>query len=446
MPSMNDVLGVIMGGGRGQRIYPLTRERSKPAIPLAGKYRLIDIPISNCLHSGIHRICVLTQFNSVSLHRHIARTYVFDPFHGGWVQILAAEQTPSSQAWYQGTADAVRKQLPEIQSTEAPWILILAGDHLYRMDYALMAEFHWKNEADITVAVHRVSAQDAPRFGLLKKEADGRIVDFAEKPKEPQVLARFAVMGQKGGGEEGENAVLPEDRDGGHRNVFLGSMGIYLFRTSVLVETLAGTEDHDFGAEVIPRSIGRYRVFAYEFDGYWQDIGTIRSFFDVNLSLTDPEPPFDLWDPDWPFFTRPRFLPSPSVHGANLEGVLLGEGCRIGRAEIRRSVVGVRTVVGDGVRMRDTVVMGADYYDPPGLPPPGGVPLGIGDGCRIEGAIIDKNARLGEGVRIEPFPRGTERDGRDWVIRDGIVVVPKNTLLPPGTVIAPGGDDGGLGR
>ncbi len=419
MPAMSEVLGVIMGGGRGQRIYPLTRDRAKPAVPIAGKYRLIDVPISNCIHSGISRIAVLTQFNSVSLHRHIAQTYVFDPFHRGWVQILAAEQTPASDTWYQGTADAVRKQLLEIQTTGAPWVLILAGDHLYRMDYSAMADFHWRHDADITVAVHPVPRAEAHRFGLLQSDESGRIVDFVEKPKDPQVQARFAAR---------------PDPD----RPFLGSMGVYLFRTKVLVDVLGGTDDHDFGGEVIPRAIHNHKVCGFEFDGYWEDIGTIRSFYEVNLSLTRPNPSFRLCDPHRPIFTRPRFLPGPTLHGATIHSALLADGCQIGKAEIHGSVVGLRSMVRDGVFLKDTILMGSDFYDGPGEPP-GGAALGIGEGSHIEGAIIDKNARLGPGVRILPFPPGSEIDGQDWVVRDGIVVIPKNTVLAAGTAIAPGG-------
>jgi len=417
MPAMSDVLGVIMGGGRGTRIYPLTRDRSKPAVPIAGKYRLIDVPISNCIHSGINRVAILTQFNSVSLHRHIARTYVFDPFHRGWVQILAAEQTPSSETWYQGTADAVRKQLLEIRVTKAPWVLILAGDHLYRMDYRAMARFHWEQEAEITVAVHPVPREEASRFGLLKREDSGRITDFVEKPKDPEVQARFAV---------GADPERP----------FLGSMGIYLFNTEVLVEALNHTEDHDFGGDVIPRAMGTQKVVSYEFDGYWEDIGTIRSFYEVNLSLTDPNPAFRLCHPQKPIFSRPRFLPGPSVHGASMDRALLSEGCRVGKAEIHRSIIGLRAMVGDGAYLKDTILMGSDFFDME-EPHPEGISLGIGEGCHIEGAIIDKNARLGPGVRIHPFPAGTEQDGDDYVVRDGIVVIPKNTVLPAGTTIGP---------
>ena len=418
MPAMHDILGLIMGGGRGARLYPLTRDRSKPAVPIAGKYRLIDIPISNCINSGIHRVAILTQFNSVSLHRHISRTYVFDSFHRGWVQILAAEQTPTSENWYQGTADAVRKQLTEIQTTGAEYVLILAGDHLYRMDYAPLAEFHWQNDADITVAVQPVPADQAYRFGILKRTADGRITAFAEKPKDPELLREMV------------------SREDAHKP-YLGSMGLYMFKTRVLVDLLASTTDDDFGGEVIPKAIQTHNVFGFDFTGYWEDIGTIRSFYDTNLSLTLPDSPFDFHDPQRPIYTRARFLPGSIVDGATLHNVLMSEGCRIYRAEVRHSIVGLRGYISNGVRMTDTIMMGADYYDQPGAPPPGGLPLGIGPDCQIQGAILDKNVRLGAGVVIRPFPLGTAPDHEDWVVRDGIVVIPKNTLLPAGTVIAP---------
>jgi glucose-1-phosphate adenylyltransferase len=410
MPAMNDILGLIMGGGRGSRLYPLTRDRSKPAVPIAGKYRLIDIPISNCINAGITRIAVLTQFNSVSLHRHISRTYVFDSFHRGWVQILAAEQTPISEKWYQGTADAVRKQLLEIQSTGAEDVLILAGDHLYRMDYAPMA--------DITVAVQPVPANQAYRFGILKRDTAGRITDFVEKPKDPVRLAQFVSR---------DDALRP----------YLGSMGIYLFKTKILVDLLANSNDDDFGGEVIPKAIQTHAVYGFDFDGYWEDIGTIRSFYDTNLSLTLPDSPFNFHDPQRPIYTRARFLPGSTVDGASLHNVMLGEGCRILRAEIRHSIIGLRSFISNGIRLSDTFMMGADYYDPPNASLPGGLPLGIGPDCQIEGAILDKNVRIGAGVIIRPFPLGTEIDHEDWVIRDGIVVIPKNTLLPAGTIISP---------
>lgn len=417
MPSMNDVLGLILGGGRGTRLYPLVRERAKPAVPIAGKYRLIDIPISNCINSGITRIAVLTQFNSVSLHRHIARTYVFDAFHRGYVQILAAEQTPHSDAWYQGTADAVRKQLFEIQATGASYVLILAGDHLYRMDYEALARYHWEKEADITVAVQPVRREEAFRFGLLKRNAEGRISDFVEKPKDPEIQERFVC------------------RDDPQRP-FLGSMGIYLFKTELLVHLLTNTVADDFGGEVIPGAIGSWRVYGFDFDGFWEDIGTIRSFYETNLMLTRPDSPFNFHDPQRPIYTRPRYLPGSIIEASSLHNVFLADGCRIQRAEIRDSIIGLRSQIASGARIRDSVLMGADYYESDNTPREG-IPLGIGEECDIQGAILDKNVRLGAGVVIRPFPRGTEIDGEDWVVRDGIVVIPKNTTLPGGTYIGP---------
>jgi len=416
MPALRDVLGVILGGGRGDRLYPLTRDRAKPAVPIAGNYRLIDIPMSNCINSGITHIAVLTQFNSVSLHRHIARTYIFDPFSRGWVQILAAEQTPRSDAWYQGTADAVRKQLLEIKSTEAPYVLILAGDHLYRMDYSMLARYHWENQADITIAVQPVRREDATRFGLLKRESDGRISDFSEKPKDPQVQSDFI------------------SRDDPARP-FLGSMGIYMFNTQILIDMLENILGHDFGKEIIPAAIQTQKVHGFDFDGYWEDIGTIRSFYDTNLALTRPDSPFNFYSPQYPIYTRPRFLPGSNLAGASLHNVFLANGCRIHRAEINNSIIGLRSEIADGVHIESSIIMGADYYEENFKV--SNIPMGIGEGCEIEGAILDKNVRLASGVIIRPFPSGTDVNQEDWVVRDGIVVIPKNTALPSGTYIGP---------
>lgn len=418
MPTLDNVLGIIMGGGQGTRLYPLTRDRAKPAVPFAGKYRLIDIPISNCINSHIHRIAVLTQFNSVSLHRHITRTYNFDPFHPGWVQIWAAEQTLSSDTWYQGTADAVRKQLLEIRSTRADFILILAGDHLYRMDYSAMATYHWEQDADITVAVQPVSIEQAPRFGLLKRTPHGTITDFTEKPTERGVIESF---------------ISRDDHD----RPCLGSMGIYFFKTDVLIDVLEQTSDDDFGGEVIPNAIHTHRVYGFDFDGYWEDIGTIRAFFETNLSLTEPNPSFNIYDPEDPIYTRPRFLPPSIINGATMNNVSLADGCRIDEATIQRSVIGLRSQISDNAHIKDTILMGADYSESINASASENIPLGIGPGCDIEGAIIDKNARIGANVVIRPFPVGTEEDHTDWVVRDGIVVIPKNTCIPAGTIIAP---------
>jgi glucose-1-phosphate adenylyltransferase len=387
-------------------------------VPIAGKYRLIDIPISNCINSGINRVAVLTQFNSVSLHRHITGTYNFDPFHRGWVQIWAAEQTMDGATWYQGTADAVRQQTLEIHSTRAEYVLILAGDHLYRMDYAEMARFHWENEADITVAVQPVSPQQAPRFGLLKRTDDYSITDFVEKPKDPDLQAKFT------------------SRDDPARP-YLGSMGIYLFKTDVLFDMLRSSTDDDFGGDVIPKAIHTHRVYGFDFDDYWEDIGTIRSFYDTNLSLACPDPPFDFNIPNQPIYSRPRFLPGTLVDGAEMEHVLLGDGCIIGDAEIKNSIIGIRSQIKDGSKISNSIIMGADYFDTPERQAISNIPMGIGRNCQIEGAIVDKNVRIGEGVIIRPFPRGTEIDGEDCSVRDGIVVIPKRTVIPAGTVIGP---------
>jgi glucose-1-phosphate adenylyltransferase len=413
---MNEILSLILGGGRGSRMHPLTKLRSKPAIPIAGKYRLIDIPISNCINSGIYRIDVLTQFNSHSLHRHITQTYNFDAFHLGFVEILAAEQTPESADWYQGTADAVRKQLFQLRSSHAKYVLILAGDHLYRMDYAPMAEFHWQSGAEITVAVQPVARADAPRFGILKRGLDGRITDFVEKPKDPAVQQEFASRSDEA-------------------RPFLGSMGIYLFNTQVLIDLLTGNPGFDdFGSDIIPHAIQHNSVYGFDFDGYWADIGTIRSFYEINLGLTLPNPPFNFYDSENPIYTHARFLPGSSVEDSLLKDVLLAEGSRIQKAEITHSVIGVRSVVAAGSVIRDSILMGADYYSTelPGMPS-----IGIGSNCHIEGAIIDKNARLGADVVIRPFPPQVEINNENWVVQDGIVVIPKNSVIPSGTHIEP---------
>ena len=422
MAQMDEILAVILGGGRGSRLYPLTKLRSKPAVPMAGKYRLIDIPISNCINSGIFRIAVATQFNSVSLHRHIVQTYQFDVFHTGWVNIWAAEQTFSNADWYQGTADAVRKQLFQIHSTGAKYVLILAGDHLYRMNYAEMAQFHWDKKADITVAVQPVRTAEAPRLGILKREPGGRIVNFAEKPKDPILL---------------NNMVSREDPE----RPFLGSMGIYLFKTEALTEILNTNAFDDFGGQVIPHSMANHSVYGYDFDGYWEDIGTIRSFYETNLALSEPNPRFNLFEIDKPIYSHPRFLPGSIIEDSKLKHVLLAEGCIIKDCEIRHCVIGLRSQIRSGSKLFDTIMMGSDYYekgcyyDCDELV--GEIPLGIGKDCYIEGAIIDKNARIGVNVVIKPFPRGTDLETQNWVIQDGIVVIPKNAVIPPGTVIAP---------
>ncbi|MBP1627158.1 MAG: glgC [Holophagaceae bacterium] len=415
MPAHTDVLAVILGGGRGSRLYPLTSMRSKPAVPIAGKYRLIDIPISNCINSGIFKVHVLTQFNSVSLHRHITNTYKFDAFHTGFVEVLAAEQTPTSEAWYQGTADAFRKQLFEIQAARVDHVLVLAGDHLYRMNYSYMIAHHLKTDADITVAVQPVLTEEAHRFGILKREVDGRIVDFVEKPKDPATLERM------------------KSRDDVARP-FLGSMGIYVFKVSALIDLLTEHPDYDdFGSDVIPHAIRHRPVQGFDFDGYWEDIGTIRSFYDTNLKLTVPNAPFNFYDAKAPIYTHSRFLPGSILTDSHIDAALITEGCVIDRARIIHSIVGLRSLVGAGSLVKDSILMGADYYDSRTHD----IGMGIGEGCHIEGAILDKNVRVGHRTQIRPFPRGTEMDHGSFVVQDGIVVIPKGTILPPDTQIGP---------
>lgn len=416
MPTNNDILAVIMGGGQGSRLYPLTKLRAKPAVPIAGKYRLIDTTLSNCINSGIYRIAILTQFNSVSLHRHINSTYNFDTFHTGWVQILAAEQTPDSADWYQGTADAVRKQLGEIQVSGAEHVLILAGDHLYRMDYRKMAEYHFENDADATVAVQPVLKDDAHRFGLLKQDASGLITDFSEKPKDKETLKNF---------------VSRDDP----KKPFLGSMGIYIFKTQVLVDLLKGYPEYDdFGHEVIPHAIQSHNLYGFSFEGYWRDIGTIRSFYDTNLELTLIEPPFNFYSKRSPIYTHARYLPGSTVENSHLKQVLLADGSRIRKADITHSVIGLRSRIKSGAKIKDCIIMGADGDT---TQQASGIRVGIGQDCKIEGAILDKNVRLGKGVVIKPFPRGTNYDNDLFTVRDGIVIIPKNTAIPAGTRITP---------
>jgi len=417
MPTVNDILAVVLGGGRGARLYPLTQMRSKPAVPIAGKYRLIDIPISNCINSNIFRIAILTQFNSVSLHRHITRAYHFDSFHQGYVHIWAAEQTMESASWYQGTADAFRKQMLEIQSAGMAYTLILAGDHLYRMDYKAMAEYHWKTGADITVAVQPVKKEGVSRFGLLKRERDGRISDFVEKPTDPEVQKKYVSR---------DDPELP----------FLGSMGIYMFNTKTLLEILQDHPDRDdFGNDIIPLAIKTHKVVGFDFDGYWADIGTIRSFYETNLALTTPKTPFDFFDAKLPIYTDMRFLPGSIVEDSKLHDVMIADGCKILTSEISHSIIGIRSQISQGCHIKDSIVMGSDYYDAERESK--GLPIGIGENCHIEGAILDKNTKIGSNVTIKPFPRGTEINNESWYVRDGIVVIPKGSEIPSDTTIAP---------
>lgn len=422
---MHPMLAVILGGGAGTRLFPLTSHRAKPAVPLAGKYRLVDIPISNCINSGLDRIFVLTQFNSASLNSHIARAYVFDRFRSGFVTVLAAEQTPSSTAWYQGTADAVRQSMPHIRSFPHDHVIILSGDQLYTMDYRAMLAHHEASGADVTVAVTPVRADEAPAFGILKMDEAHRITEFHEKPP----------LGELDGKE---SPVAPELKAAGR--VYLASMGIYVFDCEVLHDVLeARPDEHDFGKEVIPGAIGERNVVAYPFTGYWNDIGTVRTFFETNIMLAQPEPAFNLYDPRMPLFTNARMLPPAKLERSTVERAIISEGSVIVGSEISDSVIGLRSYVGEGSRIHRTVLMGSDYYpwqDPESRDPAGGPARpGVGAGCRIEGAIVDRNVAIGEGCVIVNREGVEEGEGPGFYIRDGVVVIPKNADLPAGTVI-----------
>jgi glucose-1-phosphate adenylyltransferase len=426
-------LAIIMGGGAGSRLFPLTRERSKPAVPLAGKYRLVDIPISNCLNSGLRRIYVLTQFNSVSLHRHIQSTYKFDQFSRSFVEILAAQQTPTDSQWYQGTADAVRQNLTDFLSLPYEFYVILSGDQLYRMDFRKVLEQHINTKADITIATIPVSRRDAESFGIMQTDADRRITRFVEKPKDPKVLDTLGIPVQ----------LL---KDLGHpegTELFQASMGIYVFSREAL--TTALNNGHmDFGKHIIPEAIHNSRVQAYIFQGYWEDIGTIRSFFEANLALVNLLPPFSFFDATAPIYTHMRFLPGSKMNGASVRQAILSDGCIISDAHIERAVIGVRSIIRSGSTIKNSVIMGADYYEetqPSREPEP---PLGIGENCVIDHAIVDKNARIGNGAVITPEGKGDHcdgplvrwPDGKEkplWYIRDGIIIVPKGAVIPDGT-------------
>ncbi|MBL7200105.1 MAG: glucose-1-phosphate adenylyltransferase [Anaerolineae bacterium] len=429
---MEKVLAVILGGGAGTRLYPLTRDRAKPAVPLGGKYRLIDIPISNCLNSDIDRILVLTQYLSASLNRHISRTYSdLGHFSRGWVQILAAEQGPGltdGQAWYQGTADAVRKQMFEIESAGAEEVLILSGDHLYRMDYQPFLALHRRSGADITIAAQPVTETQAHDLGILATNEEGRIIQWAEKPKPLSLLRTLRSR---------------DDPD----KPYLASMGIYVFSLQMLRRILDECPGSDFGHHIVPHAITRYKVGAFTFEGFWADIGTIRAFYEVNLMLTHPERPFSFYEEGYPIYTHPRFLPPSRIDDCQLTNVLVSEGCRLCNAVVKESVIGVRSRVDCDVKVSRTLMMGADYYDSSDLRAPNGrrysIPLGIGPGCTIEGAILDKNVRIGANVTIRPhdpgddgiYPLGCPPREALYVIRDGVVVIPKHTEIPDGMVI-----------
>lgn len=423
---MNDVLAIILGGGRGTRLFPLTFMRSKPAVPIGGKYRLIDVPISNCLHADIRRIYVLTQFNSASLNRHIAETYRMDMFSHGFVQILAAEQTPDNPNWFQGTADAVRQAARHFVHDDAEYYLILAGDHLYRMDYATMFEEHQERRADITIAAQPVSPDDAPAMGIFRFDAGGQIVGFEEKPDADRLRAIGSSI------PPGSRFMSPSPD-----KPFIASMGIYVFSRDVLLDVLDRHPGVDFGHEIIPAALATHRVNAYLFRDYWQDVGTVMSFYDANILLTRPQPPFSFYDPRRPVFTRPRFLTGSRLYGCTVDEAVVAEGCYVDRATISQSIVGIRSSISRGCRITRSVLLGADFYENDDEAPlhESGPNLGIGRDSVLDRVIVDKNARIGAGVRLTNQAGVQHADGDGYLIRSGIVIVPKWGVVPDGTVV-----------
>jgi glucose-1-phosphate adenylyltransferase len=418
---MNDVLTLILGGGRGARLFPLTQMRSKPAVPIGGKYRLIDIPISNCLHAGLKRMFVLTQFNSASLNRHIAQTYRLDTFSDGFVEILAAEQTPDSSNWFQGTADAVRQAARHFAGYDADNYLILAGDHLYRMDFNDLVESHIEGRADITIAAQPVTPDDATEMGIFRFDVDGQIVGFEEKPSASR-LAEIGSSAPRGTVGAGITAEKP----------FVASMGIYVFSREVLLETLT-QPGIDFGKEIIPKALGKYRVNPYVFRGYWADVGTMDAFYDANIQLTQRGAAFNFFDPRRPIYTHPRFLPGTRSYDCRIDSSIVAEGCYLDGCTVRESVIGIRTHVHPGSTISRSVLLGADYYEEELAS--SSIPLGIGRDVVLDRVIVDKNARIGDGVRLVNERGVQEADGDGYYVRNGIIIVPKGGRIQPGLVV-----------
>jgi glucose-1-phosphate adenylyltransferase len=417
---MTDVLTIVLGGGRGTRLFPLTQPRSKPAVPFGGKYRLIDIALSNCLHADLKRIFVLTQFNSASLNRHIAQTYRLDMFSEGFVEVLAAEQTPEGEAWFQGTADAVRQAARRFRDLDADYFLILAGDHVYRMDFTELIEAHIERKSDITVAAQPVSFDDAPGFGIFRFDDSGQVAGFEEKPRPDRLheLGSSGPLGSPGG-------LLTPDKP------FLASMGIYVFSRDVLFDVLSSSRAVDFGREIIPQALSTHRVHPFLHRGYWADVGTVQSFYEVNLMLTQRDTPFSFFHPRRPIYTHARFLPAVRVHDSRIHQVLIGDGAYLDTCDVQNSVVGIRMSVHRGARVTRSILLGADSYEDP----PSEMPIGIGRDAVLDRAIVDKNARIGEGARLVN-DRGIENaDGDGYFIRGGLIIVPKNGVVKPGTVV-----------
>ncbi len=420
--TLQGTLAIIMGGGAGTRLFPLTKDRAKPAVPLGGKYRIVDIPISNCLNSGLRSIYLLTQFNTMSLHRHIQASYKFDNFSRSFVDILAAQQTPASSQWYQGTADAVRQNMRYFLERPFDFYLILSGDQLYRMDFRALLHQHIRSGADITLATKPVRRDEVSEFGIMHSGVDRRITRFVEKPADETVLGEMRMS------RELLAAIGSADEE---EDLYQASMGIYVFNRQVLIECLENNLV-DFGKDVIPNAIKDWHVSAFIYQGYWEDIGTIRAFYKANLDLTDIVPEYSFFEPEAPIYTHPRFLPGSKINGATLRQAIISDGCIISDAHLERCVVGIRSIIQSGATIRNTIVMGADHFELDLATESGRPPIGIGRNCVIERTIIDKNARIGDGVIITPEGKPANVDAENYFIRDGIVVIPKNAVIPAG--------------
>lgn len=419
-------MGIVLGGGRGTRLYPLTKYRAKPAVPLCGRYRLVDIPLSNCINSGIMRIVVLTQFNSHSLNRHIMNTYHFDEFHRGSVTILAAEQTNETGDWFQGTADAVRKHLHHIYDSDINYYLVLSGDQLYRMDYKELLRTHITKNAEITVSAIPVAREDAHQFGIMRVDTNGKIIQFVEKPKSDEVLDQLITP----------SSLFEEFKINGEGKPYLASMGVYVFNAEILIKLLREhLEWIDFGKQLIPGALKDHRVYAHMFDGFWEDIGTVRSYYEVSLAMTTDNPPFEFHDPEQPIYTHRRALPGAKISSADIDHAIICSGVKIENAKIQNSIIGIRSVIRSNVVIKNSILCGADSFEPEPTRHPSNIPMGIGEGSYIEKAIIDHNARIGKNVVICGGENLPNSDGDGYSIRDGIVVIHKNAIIPSGTKV-----------
>ncbi len=424
--NMNLVAGIILGGGKGTRLFPLTKTRSKPAVPLGGKYRLVDIPVSNCINSGIKKIFVITQFNSESLNRSVYETYKFDNFSRGYIRILAAEQSMESAEWLQGTADAIRKNIRHISADmSVEYFLILSGDQLYRMDYEQIISRHKENKADVTIALTAVDKEKASEFGLARVDDNGDIISFIEKPEDPSLIETYYVPPSV---KQSEG--LRVDKD-----YVLANMGIYVFSKDYLCSLMENTDEHDFGKHIIPDLLGKKKLTGFFHNAYWEDIGTIRAFYDANLNMASPSPKFTFYDTEQPIYAQPLFLPPSRLGECDIQDSLISEGCVVENVTIKRSIIGVRSIIGKDTAITDSIIMGADFYENINDSENGQVGMGIGNNCIIERTIIDKNARIGNNVKIINQKKLDSMEGKGYLIRDGIVVVEKGTIIPDGTVI-----------